>query len=229
MRLSRALFMAFVVSAVTLGTVGVSFAQTPFSANYDFAGSQGNQASNAITANPTGAIFSVFTRGNGITAASAQNSISSTGFVANGTLSDAITNNQYYTFSVTPSSGSTVSLTGFTFTPQRSGTGSTNLVIRSSRDGFTTDLAATVVSNPGISVTLAPTNSANLTAATEYRLYGFGGTATGGTLRIGTTATPQFVINGSIAGASVVPEAGTLGLIAFALPAIGAVIARRRK
>jgi len=235
MSLRRAVCIAVSLSALALGATGKSFAQTPFSVNYDFTGFQTTNAGVSITSNPSGATFTPFVRGAGINpAAQTNNAINSNSFTVGATLADAIINNEYYSFSVTPLNGNRVSLSSFVFGTQRSNTGPASIVFRSSVDGFASDIATAIAptSNAIQTATLTSNaNTQNLTGTTEIRLYAYGATNVGGTLRIGANAAngDQFVVNGSLV-AAVVPEsnAGMLLGVGSLLGLVGKGLRARR-
>jgi hypothetical protein len=68
------------------------------------------------------------------------------------TMSGALDTAKYYKVSLTPSAGYFVSLTGITFTSQRSGTGIRSYAVRSSASSFTTNLPASVGTSTNLSV-----------------------------------------------------------------------------
>jgi len=102
--------------------------------------------------------------------------------VAGNTLAEAIAGNDYIQFIVTPNSGFSFTPTSFVFQWDKSGTGPKNVTLRSSVDGYTTDLGSLVpVAAIGTSNTITISGLNNITTVTTFRLYGYGATATGGT------------------------------------------------
>src|SRR4030095_12400094 len=63
----------------------------------------------------------------------------------------------YYSFSITPNVGTPTTLTALDFDAQRTTTGPGNLALRSSLDGFATDLATFSLSKPDTLVHFAAT------------------------------------------------------------------------
>ncbi|WP_291129960.1 T9SS sorting signal type C domain-containing protein [Flavobacterium sp. UBA7682] len=109
-----------------------------------------------------------------------------TGNSTNNTLAEAIAGNDYIQFIVTPNVGFSFTPTSLVFYWDRSGTGPSNVTLRSSSDGYATDLGTvTGMTSGGASTTTARTITisglTNITTATTFRLYGYGATATGGT------------------------------------------------
>lgn len=69
------------------------------------------------------------------------------------TLTGSINTGEYYQVTLTPSVGYSIALSGITFTTQRSGTGIRTYSVRSSLDGYATDLPASInPSNTNLSV-----------------------------------------------------------------------------
>ncbi len=102
---------------------------------------------------------------------------------AGNTLAEAVAGNDYIQFIVTPNSGFSFTATSFVFSWDHSATGPSSLTLRSSNDGFVSDLgtvtglAASITSGNTITIS----GLTNITAATTFRLYGYGATGTGGT------------------------------------------------
>lgn len=145
------------------------------------------------------------------------------------TLTGAIDPAVYYEVTLTPQSGSSLSLTQMTFKSQRSGTGPRTFAVRSSADNYGTNLPASVTSttasvqpgnvffvtsdltttflnvSAGNTITLSNTN---VTTPLTFRFYGFNSEASGGSFSIddvaftGTTQTLSTKQN-SIAGLKV--------------------------
>jgi hypothetical protein len=106
-----------------------------------------------------------------------------TGNTAGGnTLAEAVAGNNFIQFVVAPNFNFAFTPTSFVFSWGRSGTGPVNVALRSSVDGYTSNLGVvtglTSLSN-GNTITI--TGLTNISTATTFRLYGYGGTGTGGT------------------------------------------------
>jgi predicted RNA-binding protein with TRAM domain len=105
-----------------------------------------------------------------------------TGDATNSTIANAITGNDYIQFIVTPNSGSVFTPTSFVFNWDKSSSGPQNVALRSSVDNFASDLgtiAPTAAIGTSNTITISGLN--NIATATTFRVYGYGGTATGGT------------------------------------------------
>ncbi|WP_284650787.1 choice-of-anchor D domain-containing protein [Flavobacterium terrisoli] len=127
-----------------------------------------------------------------------------TGNSTNSTLAEAIAGNDYIQFTVTPNAGYNFTPTSFVFQWERSGTGPSSVALRSSIDGYAANLGAVT----GMAASLTTGNTitisglTNITTATTFRLYGYGGTATGGTGGFDEAASPSIVnvvLNGTTA------------------------------
>jgi uncharacterized protein len=154
-------------------------------------GNLGTETTEASTSNDPNILASSLTQGT-ITPASNGNRFGGSGWFNTGntaggsTLSEAISGNDYIQFIVTPNSGFSFTPSSFTFIWDRSGTGPQNVTLRSSFDGFTSDLGTlTGLVSGGNATTTTRTITisglSNITSAITFRLYGYGGTATGGT------------------------------------------------
>lgn len=88
----------------------------------------------------------------------------------------------YFTFTLTPNSGFKLDFSSFTYTGQRSGTGPSQFVFRSSIDGFAANIGAP--SATGTTISLSAADFQGRTTATEFRFYGWGGTSAAGTFSI---------------------------------------------
>ncbi len=105
-----------------------------------------------------------------------------TGDTSPTTLAESIAGNDYIEFILTPQVGTSVTPTVFNFVFDRSGTGPANVTLRSSADGFATDLGTASITGGAFALnTFQLAGLMNRTTPTTFRLYGWGGTASGGT------------------------------------------------
>ncbi len=234
MRLSFVKSTVFAAAIAACGML-VSAAHAQL-ATYTFTGSPGDQASEAVDANPACATFGDIARGAGVTAGTAANSISSTGWTTTATIDLT----DYYGFTITPTVGQTLNLTSLAFSERRSATGIGTIGVRSSLDGFAANIATITVPDD-VLVRRQTINFGaaftGITNAITIRIYGYAAEQAAGTWRLGTsggTDNPNnfpanLQVSGSITSGTVVPEANTFALIAPALGVLGAVVARRRK
>ncbi len=149
-------------------------------ATFDFTGQPGNQASTPATSSATDVTASAITRASALTPTSGANSINSSSW----TTSSNIDPTRYYTFTLTPGSGCALDVGSLSIQTQASSTGPSHGAIATSDDNFTA--STSVTSNGTATATLSVTGA---TGAVEIRVYGFGATSSGGTMRIEGTLT----------------------------------------
>ena len=98
------------------------------------------------------------------------------------TIGEAIAGNNYFQFIVTPTAGCSVTPTSFVFSFDRSGTGPSTMVLRSSVDGFAANIGSIAVAaslNSGY--TIAIPGITNVSGSITFRLYGTGASTLAGT------------------------------------------------
>jgi cysteine-rich repeat protein len=153
-------------------------------AEFTFSGAAGSEATFAADlADPGLATTPVMSRGAGVAPSPAVDAFSASRWTT-GTALDA---DDYFSFSVAPSAGTALDLVALQLDERRSGTGIRGWSVRSSLDGFATDLAVFAVPDDTLfrTETVAlPAALRGVTAAIELRIYGFAAEADGGTWRI---------------------------------------------
>ena len=167
-------FLAFLSSNVV--------AQTLAQWNFDV-----NTTATTISANATmsTAAWSVGTMSfpAGHTTASTDNALSTTGFNT-ATINTA----KYIQFSVTPNANYALVLNNVSFYDQKSGTGPTTWVLRSSLDGYAANLNTVTTTNTPFSATPNVVELGlsfqNISTAVTFRLYAYGATSSAGTWRV---------------------------------------------
>ena len=119
----------------------------------------------------------------GHTTASTDNSLSTTGFN-----SATINTAKYIQFSVTPNANYAVVFNNISFYDQKSGTGPTTWVLRSSLDGYVANLNTPSAANTPFAATPNVVelglNFQNIATAVTFRLYAYGATSSAGTWRV---------------------------------------------
>jgi autotransporter-associated beta strand protein len=113
-------------------------------------------------------------RGGGVTGSAAANRYNATSWDT-----VAIDLTAYFTFTLTPTSGFEIDFNSFVYTGQASGTGPTSFAFRSSVDGFAANIGTPNAS--GTTISLSGASYQSITSAIEFRLYGWGASAAGGT------------------------------------------------
>ena len=167
----------------TGSTGGCSF--TGALATFDLTGQTGDEASVAATSSATGVTVGALSRSSALTAASGSGSINSSGWPTTASANAT----HYYTFSVTPSTGCTLSLSTLALDVKASATGPETGDVATSADAFATHTAS-FAGTSSTNVALSATG----TSAIEVRVYGYAATGSGGTFRIQDTLT----LSGSI-------------------------------
>ena len=146
--------------------------------SWDTSSAAGSQTSTAGTTKP-GATVGVLTRSNDLTAVAGAGSINSSGWSEATSIDTTV---GYYTFSIKPPSGCTVTITGASVETKASASGPDKGAIATSADGFNHTSSITVsstdtTSSPSLSVSAASSN-------VEVRVFGWDAGSTSGTLRI---------------------------------------------
>ncbi len=177
----------------------------------------------------TGLTFGAFTAVGTGTAPSAGGVFSFNGWdmsIANGndayaTYTGAINPAKYYEVTLIPSVGFAINLTSITFNMLRSSTGPRNWSVRSNKDGYATNLSASVSSNTAIStvapniffwnfdatanviqqkgstVNLSGPNFTGQTSAYTFRFYAWNAETTLGTFRVDTVTFTGLAVSGA--------------------------------
>ncbi len=236
-------------------TVATLRAQTtPFTATYDFASvTTGSGTTDPSTVpSVSNLTFSSFTAVGVSANPNAAGRFSFTEWPTGGVASDntysshsgSLSTSDYYSVTITPGSGYTLSLTQLTFTVQRSGTGIRTYAVRSNAggDNYATNLPGSINSNTNLSVqsgnifywnfdatTSAQTGSTVSLSAAAFqssassitlRFYGWNAEASGGTFSI-----DNVTFTGSV---TAIPEPSTYAALAGLL-ALGGVMWNRRR
>lgn len=207
----------------------VALSAQAFTATYDFAATTSVTGTTDPTTPPsvTGITFGSFTAvgtpSANPNAAARFSFVGWPGGATNGndtysTFTGSANTGEYYEVILTPQAGYTVALNTITFGVRRSGTGIRNYSVRTSADGFTNNLPASVVASPSLSVvgvneffwaydaasTSVDLNGSTITlfgatstTATSFRFYGWNSEAAGGTFSI-----DNVVFSGSVTAAA---------------------------
>ncbi|HUJ62665.1 MAG TPA: hypothetical protein VLX92_29385 [Kofleriaceae bacterium] len=152
---------------------------------WSFASEPGSQASTSSSGSAPGVTAGEFKRSSGLTTSTGANSINS----ANWATSAQLDPSKYYTATITPPSGCTMSITGIGIDAKASATGPASGAVATDADNFqqTSPVDTNSQSSPSLSVSAA-------TGAVEIRIYGYGASGTSGTFRVQTT----FTVSGSL-------------------------------
>jgi hypothetical protein len=210
-------------TACLVVTAFSSSADAAFSVTYSFAGAPGDQISTSGIAtgtalNPPG----LFSRGPGLTQNTGANSMNSRGWTTGGFDFNA----DFYSFLVTFDRTTPFTLGALTFNDQRSGTGPTQAVIRTSLDSYTSNVFSWSPSETNTlrSFTFTDPFYANLNpAGIDVRIYAFSAGGATGTYRISNSLTLSSLDPSPVAATPAPPT--VLAALAV-LPVL--VLARRR-
>lgn len=184
--------------------------------NFSFDGSTGDEASLGPDSQLASLTVSAMTRGAGLLPSSSAGTFSAKGWTTGG----AVDAEDYFTFSVTPASGYTLTLTQLVLDERRSGSGITHWSVRSSLDEFNSDLATFAVpdnsdTRADQTIALPAAGFTGLAAPVEFRIYGYGAESAAGTWRIDNVR-----LDGAVSAASAVPSSLPSGFAALAIVGI---------
>ncbi len=230
-----ALVVGLAVAGMTANASGAVIAQ------YNFNNSADRTVS--IDAEPNSTASAFVTSGGGGFSSASNSAIQTYANITSSSVATAISSNDYFGFTVTPSLGQAFSLTNLTFDSttrfQFGDGGSVSFFVRSSLDGFTSDLASYSQTSPS-TVAVPPSSSVNDAVARNVSLSGvlFQNQPAPIQLRIyfyenigNSTATDAFrvdnvILNGTVAEVTAaVPEPASIGI---AMLGGLALLARRR-
>ncbi len=153
-------------------------------ATWAFAGATGDQASQPAASTAAGATAGAIVRSSDLVAESGADSINSSAWPIAATLDTA---QGYYTVSLTPPTGCTVSLTSASITGRASGSGPASASVGTSADAFAQVTAITVSATDATSTPALAVNAD--AAAVEVRIFGYAATSSSGTFRLDGTLT----------------------------------------
>lgn len=116
--------------------------------------------------------------GSGLIASNANDRFTASGFNVGSTLRT----DEYFEFSITPQLGYQVNLNSFYYTAERNGNGPQVLQLRSSIDGFTSNIGTPTI--PGSTISLTAAIYQNIANTITFRLYPYNASSAAGTLSI---------------------------------------------
>lgn len=210
----------FIIVLSILAVAGAAHAD--LLAAWDFSGYGGDEGRGTSTVvNASLEDPAYITRGSGITAAGNANRFNANSYMEPD-LAGAINNNDYFEWTVTADPGNSFSVTNFTFTFQRSATGPAEWTLRSSLDGYGSDLADfSALANGTYSTNLNLANQNSIT----FRFYGYGNTTTQSAGSAGFEGTDEDLI---LYG-TVIPEPTTVVLMLAGFAGIAFVRWRKNR
>lgn len=195
-------------------------------ANWNTAGLAGNEPTLAPLTSATNVVASNVTRGSGITATTAGNSLSASGW-------NDLSPDDYFQFGFTVDAGFQVDLTSLVIGTRSSSTGPGSIGIFYSTDGFATSAQVATIAQPSaafVNSSIDLSTLPNLGGTVAFRVVSLGGPSANGTTQAatGTFRITNF-FNPADSGSfgftgTVIPTPGTAGLMV-----IGGLIAARRR
>ncbi len=164
---------------------------------FEFSALAGNEVSAPSNFNDPNISAGTITRGAGLTAAGNTQRFNATNW-STVSIPNAVTNNQYMQFTITPSAGCNFSISSIVIQLQRSASGPSAVALRSSADGFTANLDAIypIVDNTSTQTFTFTFTQTAITVATTYRFY-MNAEAAAGSGGIGDGTGNDIVVNGS--------------------------------
>ncbi|MGF1534508.1 MAG: IPT/TIG domain-containing protein [Bernardetiaceae bacterium] len=165
---------------------------------FEFDGLAGNETTAGSNFNHPNLTASTISRGAGLTASNNADRFNATNWALTN-IANAVSGNKYMEFTITPTAGYQFSVSSITINLQRSGTGPREVVLRSSVDGYATNLdgAKTIIDNTSTQSFTFTFAQANSSTAITYRFYMWA-EATGGSGGIGDGAGNDLVVNGTV-------------------------------
>ncbi len=186
---------------------------------WDFAGlsgiTAGSVTSNVAATEMDETSTMLISRGSGLTPSS-----NSGGYAANNWALVAFDATDYFEFNAIADPGFSFNVSNVVFNIRRSSSGPTNMILRSSVDGFTADLNTFIaVANTTYNSPISLLGQASVT----FRLYGYGATGAAGSMNLGGVG-DDLVVQGTI-----VPEPGTLAFLSIGLMGLYGVRRRSKR
>lgn len=147
---------------------------------FEFAGIAGSEVSQPSNSNDPNLGGSTITRGTGLTASGNTDRFNATSW-ATTSIENAVTGNDYMEFTITPNSGYQFTISSIVVQWQRSATGNTAIALRSSVDGYVSNLDGikNVVDNTSTQTFTWIFSQANSTIPVTYRFYSYAEATTG--------------------------------------------------
>jgi hypothetical protein len=194
--MKKVLILYLLLVAIT----NFGFAQTILT--FEFSSLAGNETTASSNSNDANLTSSTISRGAGLSAATNSGRFNAQSWVTTNSVTDAVSGNDYFQFTITPNSGFSFSITSIVANFERSGTGPKAFSIRSSVDSYGSDLASATLNDVTSTQTRTFTFSMNnQTSAVTFRIYGYNAEETGGSGGLEGTGN-DLVVNGSTASVS---------------------------
>lgn len=172
---------------------------------YEFSSLSGNETSFNSNFNDSNLSSSIITRGSGLIASNNGGRFNATDWALT-SIANAVTDNDYMEFTISPNSGFQFNISTIILNFQRSGTGTRGLAIRNSLDSFAAniDIEKIVLDNTNTQIITFTVNQINSTMAVTYRIYGWA-EATTGSGGIGDGTGNDIIVNGAVSSTCTPP------------------------
>jgi len=220
--------MKKVLSIVFASSLIGSLASADLLVGFDFAGYAGSELQGTSTVVAVGIDSpALILRGSGIAGSANGDRFNANGWDSTTSANDALAANNYFEWTVTAAAGYSMSITQISFQVQRSGTGASNLVLRTNVDSYSANLNTLNNFANGSTTTPSSFDSSGISALQDvsgsvtFRVIAWTGVSGGSTGFEGTGNDIQI-----FGTTTLVPEPGTLVLMATGLIAL---TASRRK
>ncbi|GAB1395513.1 hypothetical protein MASR1M65_02880 [Saprospiraceae bacterium] len=190
MMMKRIILLALIIFGVATGHSQIL--------TFDFNGLAGNEASANSNSNHIDLNNSTISRGAGLTASPNGDRFNATNWAVT-SIDNAVSGNDYMEFTITPKAGHQFSVSSIVVQWQRSGTGNTAIALRSSVDGYSTNLDAikSVTDNTDTQTFTWTFTQTNSSSPVTYRFYSYAEAATG-TGGPGDGSGNDIVVNGTV-------------------------------
>ena len=165
---------------------------------FEFSALAGSEVTTNSNYNDAGLTTSTISRGSGLTASNNGGRFNATNWAIT-SITNAVSGNDYMEFTIIPNSGKQFSVSSIVVQWQRSGTGNTQIALRSSVDNYASNLDAvnSVTDNTTTQTFTWTFAQANSSTAVTYRFYSYA-EGTSGTGGPGDGAGNDIAVNGSV-------------------------------
>lgn len=190
----KKLFFLFVLTVLSVASPINSLSQI---LTFEFNGLAGSELTASSNSNDPNLGASTISRGSGLTASGNGNRFNATNW-ATTSIANAVSGNDYMEFTITPNAGYGFAVTSIAVNFQRSSTGTRELALRSSVDGYSSNIGTnfTITDNTSVQTHTFTVAQSTSSSAVTYRFYGWA-ESTGGSGGFEGTG-DDIVVNGTV-------------------------------
>lgn len=190
----KKLFFLFVLTVLSVASPINSLSQI---LTFEFNGLTGSEITASSNSNDPNLGASTIGRGSGLTASGNGNRFNATSW-ATTSIANAVSGNDYMEFTITPNAGYGFAVTSIAVNFQRSGTGTRELALRSSVDGYSSNIGTnfTITDNTSVQTHTFTVTQFTSSAPVTYRFYGWA-ESTGGSGGFEGTGN-DIIVNGTV-------------------------------